>query len=73
MDFKQNSDVFIENGVLIADVIGIRESLENIQKWIAATGAPDTQAEGLVEDALHDAGSLYRRLIDLQMLFLTIA
>jgi len=73
MDFTKDSDVFLENGVLIADVIGIRESLENIQQWLSASGTYDVEADRLVEDALHDISSLYRRLIDLQIQLLTFA
>lgn len=71
MDFTKNSDVFIENGVSIAEALGIRESLKNIQKWNAASGALDTSVEKQIEDALHAADYLCRCLIDLQVNLLT--
>ena len=71
MDFKQDSDVVIDNGESIEVLIDIQESLQNIQKWFAASGAPDLQADRAVEDAIQEADHLYHALIDLQIKLLT--
>ena len=73
MDIKNNTHAMIENGELISQVVEIRDVLEDLQKWNAADGTPDISAEQQIEDALHDVGSLYRRLIDLQINLLTFA
>ena len=73
MDIKSNEQACIENGDLIGQVLEIKETLEDIQKWNAADGTPDISTDTMIEDALHDVQSLYRRLIDLQINLLTFA
>jgi len=73
MVLEKDSDVFIENGELIEAVIDIQEALCDIQKWLAASGTVDIKTDNRVGDALHDARSLYRCLIDIQIGLLTFA
>ena len=71
MDIKSNEQAFLENGDLIGQVLEINESLDDIQKWYAADDTLDVSTDTIIEDALHDVQSLYRRLIDLQIKLLT--
>jgi len=73
MDFTKDIDVIIANGELIADVVETRECLQSIQNRFLATGTGNHETDRLIADALHDVGSLYRRLIDLQIQLLTLA
>jgi len=71
LDIKSNEQAFLENGDLIGQVLEINESLDDIQKWYAADDTLDVSTDTIIEDALHDVQSLYRRLIDLQIKLLT--
>ena len=73
MDIKNNEQAFLENGDLIRLILEVKETLEDLQKWNAADGTPDIEADRCIEEALQDVNSLYRRLVDLQINLLTFA